>query len=73
MLAKTYGVSGLVIDDATVYFIDEDSALPNALFKVPKNGGAVVRLDGGYSSGTISQSKTQVYFASSDTIYSFAK
>lgn len=73
MLAKTYGVSGLVVDDANVYFIDEDSASPHALFKVPKNGGAVVRLDGGYSGGTIAQSKTQIYLASLDDIYSFAK
>lgn len=37
------------------------------------NGGEVVRLDGGYSSGIIAQSKMQVYFASLDDIYSFAK
>lgn len=73
MLAKTTTVRALIADDANVYFIDEDSASPNALFKVSKNGGEVAKIDGGYSGGTIAQSKTQVYFGSLDTVYSFAK
>lgn len=72
-LVKTFSLKSLVVDDANIYFFDEDSSSKNALCKVSKNGGEVTKFDVGYSSGVIAQSKTQIYFASLDDIYSFPK
>ena len=44
-----------------------------ALRKVSKNGGEPAKLDAGYSSGVIAQSKMLIYFAGLNDIYSFAK
>ncbi len=72
-LVKSYALQPAAIDDENVYFFDDNSMYKNALCKVPKNGGEVTRLDIGYSSGVIAQSKTLVYFAGGDDILSFAK
>lgn len=72
-LVKTYSLKPVVVDDAYVYFFDENGMTSDLLCRVPKNGGEVVRLDEGYSSGVIAQSKTMVYFASLDDIYRLKK
>lgn len=72
-LVKQYALQPVAIDDANVYFFDEESMFKNALCKVPKNGGEVTRLDVGYSTGVIAQSKTLVYFVGGDDILSFGK
>lgn len=72
-LVKTYSLRPVVVDGTNVYFFDEETLMKDAFCKVSKNGGEVTRLDTGYGSGVISQSKTLVYFASGDDLYSFAK
>jgi hypothetical protein len=72
-LVKTYSLKPVAVDDANVYFFDEDGLTADLLCKVPKQGGEVTRLDSGYASGVIAQDKSAVYFASLDDIYSFAK
>lgn len=72
-LVKKYSLKPVVVDDANIYFFNEDGMTKDALCKVSKNGGEVTKLDGGYSSGVIAQSKLQVFFASLDDIYSFQK
>jgi hypothetical protein len=72
-LVKTYSLKPVAVDDANVYFFDEDGLDADLLCKVPKQGGEVTRLDAGYSSGVIAEGKSAVYFASLDDIYSFAK
>jgi hypothetical protein len=72
-LVKTYSLKPVAVDETNVYFVDEESMMKDAFCKVPKNGGAVTRLDYGYASGVIAQSKTQVYLASLDSIHSFTK
>lgn len=72
-LVKTYSLKPVAVDDANVYFFDEDGLSAALLCKVPKRGGEVTCLDAGYASGVISQGRAAVYFASLDDIYSFAK
>lgn len=72
-LVKTYSLKPVAVDEANVYFFDENSMNKDALCKVSKNGGEVTRLDVGYASGVIAQSKTLVFFAAMDDIYSFQK
>jgi hypothetical protein len=72
-LVKKYSLTPVVVDDANIYFFNEDGTTKYALCKVSKNGGEVTKLDGGYSSGVIAQSNTQVFFAGLDDIYSFTK
>ena len=72
-LVKKYSLKPVAVDDANIYFFNEDSLYLDALCKVSKNGGDVAKLDIGYSSGVIAQSKTQVYFADLDAIYSIQK
>ena len=72
-LVKKYSLKPVVVDDANVYFFNENGMSSESLCKISKNGGEVTTLDSGYSSGVITQSKTQVYFASLDDIYSFQK
>jgi hypothetical protein len=62
-----------VVDEANIYFFDEDGLSADELCRVSKSGGEVVKLDAGYASGVIAQSKTLIYFASLDDIYSFTK
>jgi hypothetical protein len=57
----------------TFIFFVEATLLLDAFCKVSKNGGEASTLDAGYSSGAIAQSKTMIYFASLDDIYSFTK
>ncbi|MBK8305474.1 MAG: hypothetical protein IPK98_19670 [Chloracidobacterium sp.] len=45
----------------------------DVLCRVSKNGGGVTKLDTGYASGVMTQSKSSVFVASLDTIYSFTK
>jgi hypothetical protein len=72
-LVKTYSLKPVVVDEANIYFFDEDGLTKDAFCKVSKNGGEVARLDTGYASGVIAQSKTQIYFAGLDDIYRFPK
>ena len=72
-LVKRYSNKPTVVDGANVYFFDEESTYLDALCRVPKNGGEVTRLDTGYASGVIAQSKTLVFFAAMDDILSFPK
>ncbi len=71
-LMKTYSLKPVVVDDANVYFFDEDGS-NDAVCRISKNGGEVSRIDRGYSSGVIAQTKTAVFFAGLDDIYSFTK
>lgn len=72
-LVKTYSLKPVTVDDANIYFFDEETLLQDAFCKISKNGGEVTRFDVGYASGVIAQSKTQVYFASLNNIYSLTK
>jgi hypothetical protein len=72
-LVKTYSLKPVAVDDASVYFFDEDGMTSDLLCKVPKRGGDVSKVDAVYASGVIAQSRTAVYVASLDDIYSFAK
>jgi hypothetical protein len=72
-LVKTFSLKQFTVDDKDIYFFNEDGFSKDALFKISKNGGDAVKLDGGHASGVIAQSKTQVYFAGLDDIYSFSK
>lgn len=72
-LVKTYSLKPVAVDDESVYFFDEDGMTSDLLCKVPKRGGDVSKVDAGYASGVIAQSRTAVYVASLDDIYSFAK
>ena len=72
-LVKTYSLKPVVVDEKNIYFFDEDGLTADVFCKVSKEGGEVARLDTGYTSGVIAQSKTLVYFASLDDIYSFTK
>lgn len=73
IIVKTFSLSPFVIDDANIYYFEEDNSLKHALYKVSKNGGETVKIDSGYSGRTIAQNKTQIYFAALDDIYSSAK
>jgi hypothetical protein len=72
-LVKRFSLKPIVIDDRDVYFFEEDSVSKDAICRVAKTGGDVTRLDAGYASGAIAQSKTLVFFASLDDIYSISK
>lgn len=72
-LVKKYSLKPVVVDDTNIYFFNEKGMTAEVLCKIPKTGGEVTELDSGYSSGVITQGKTQVYFGSLDTIYSFQK
>jgi len=70
---KRYSLKPVVVDDTNIYFFDEDGLTSDLFCRVAKNGGEVVKLDSGYASGVITQSKTQVYFASLDDIHVWPK
>lgn len=72
-IAKTFSLKQFVIDDQNIYFFDEEGISADVLCRVSKNGGEVTKLDTGYASGVMTQSKTNVFIASLDTVYSFAK
>ncbi len=72
-IAKTFSLKQFVIDEQNIYFFDEDGLSADVLCRVSKNGGDVAKLDTGYASGVMTQSKSSVFVASLDTIYSFAK
>lgn len=72
-LVKTFSLKPFVVDDPNIYFFDEAGMTADVLCKVSKNGGEVIPIDTGYSSGVITQTKTQVFFGSLDTIYSTDK
>jgi len=72
-LVKSFSLKPFVIDAQNIYFFDEAGMLADVLCKVSKNGGDVINIDQGYSSGAITQTKTQVFFGSLDTIYSIDK
>ncbi|HEV7398493.1 MAG TPA: hypothetical protein VGN86_18415 [Pyrinomonadaceae bacterium] len=72
-LVKTYSLKPIAVDDANIYFFDEDGMTKDAFCRVSKSGGSVTKIDTGYASGVITQSKSLVYFASLDDIHSFAK
>ena len=72
-IAKTFSLKQFVIDEQNIYFFDQQGLSADVLCKVSKGGGEVVRLDTGYASGVMTQSKGSVFVASLDTIYSFAK
>lgn len=72
-LVRTYSLKPVVVDENDVYFFDEASLLKDVFCKISKSGGPVTKFDTGYESGGIAQSKTQVYFAGLDEIYSHTK
>ena len=72
-IVKSYSPKAIVVDDANIYFFDEESLYSEALCRVSKNGGEVTRLDTGYSSGAIAHTKTAVYFATLDDLIIFTK
>lgn len=72
-LVKRFSLKPMVVDEANVYFFDEEGMSGDALCRVPKAGGDVVRIDTGYSSGVIAQRGSSLFFASLDTIYSIPK
>jgi hypothetical protein len=72
-LLKTYSLKPVAVDDANIYFFDEEGLTADLLCKVPKQGGQVTKLDAGYASGVVAQDKAAVYFAGLDDIYRFPK
>ena len=72
-VAKTFTLGQIAADDSKIYFFDEHDLMKDDLCRVSRNGGDVVRLDRGYASGILTQSKTLIYFAAGDDLYSFAK
>ena len=72
-LVKNYSLSQVAIDDANIYFFNEDGMFSEVLCKVSKQGGEVTTIDGGYSSGIIVLSKTEIFFVGGDNIYNFQK
>ena len=72
-LVKRYSLKPVVVDDTNVYFFDEETSYKDAFCRIPKNGGEVTRLDVGYESGAIAQSKTFVFFGTMDAIFGFQK
>ena len=72
-LVKNFSLKPVAVDDANIYFFNEDGTTKDALCKISKNGGDIITLDGGYSGGVIAQSKSQIFFAGLDDIYSFTK
>ena len=72
-VSKTFTLGQIMTDEVNVYFFDEQSINYDYLCRVSKSGGDVVRLDSGYTSNMLAQSKTLIYFVASDDIYSFAK
>ncbi len=72
-LIKRYSLRPVAVDETNIYFFDEDGLTTDVFCKVSKQGGEVAKLDTGYASGVITHSKTLVYIASLDTIYSFTK
>lgn len=72
-LVKRYSVTPIAVDETNIYFFDEAGMTSDVFCRVSKTGDEVVKLDTGYSSGAIAQSKTQVYLASLDDIYSYTK
>ncbi|MBS1796266.1 MAG: hypothetical protein JSS81_20610 [Acidobacteria bacterium] len=73
VLVKPVSLKPFVIDDANVYFFNEDGLTADLLCRVAKTGGAPVTLDTGYSSGIAVAGKTEIYFAGLDDIYGFTK
>ena len=72
-VSKTFTLGQIMTDEANVYFFDEQSINYDYLCRVSKSGGDVVKLDSGYTSNMLAQSKTLIYFVAGDDIYSFAK
>lgn len=72
-LVKRYSLKPIAVDDTNIYFFDEEGLTNDVLCKVSKNGGEVTKIDFGYASGVITQSKTMIYIAAGDDIYSFPK
>ncbi|HEY0547068.1 MAG TPA: DUF5050 domain-containing protein [Pyrinomonadaceae bacterium] len=72
-IVKRYSLKPVAVDETNIYFFDEDGLNADVFCRVPKNGGEVTKLDEGYAPGIIAQSKTLVYIASLDDIYSFTK
>jgi hypothetical protein len=72
-IVKRYSLKPVAVDDANVYFFDEEGMTRDVFCRVAKNGGEVTKLDFGYASGVITQSKTMVYIAALDDIFSFPK
>lgn len=68
------GVDELTADAENLYFGFRGAGESRwDLRKVSKNGGEVTTIDKGYSSGVITQSKTQIFIGSLDDILSFTK
>jgi len=72
-LVKTYSLKPVIVDEKNIYFFDEETLMKDTFCRIAKTGGEVTRIDTGYESGMIDQSKTQVYFAGLDEIYSYPK
>jgi hypothetical protein len=72
-IVKRYSVTQVAVDDTNIFFFDEAGMTNDVLCRVAKNGGEVTKLDFGYASGVITQSKTMIYIAAGDDIFSFPK
>ena len=73
MLAQTLTLGQIAVDDANVYFFDENSLTKDDLCRVAKDGGEMSRLDTGYSNGIIVVSGRLIYFPAGEDLYRFAK
>ena len=76
-LVENYSLQPIAVDEANIYYFDNNGTAPNTakntLRKVSKNGGANTALDAGFAGGSVAQSKTMIYFAGLDELYSFVK
>lgn len=72
-IVQRYSLKPVAVDDANIYFFDEEGLTNDVFCRVAKNGGEVTKVDFGYASGVITQSKTMIYIAALDDVFSFAK
>jgi hypothetical protein len=72
-VVKRYSLKPIVIDETNIYFFDEEGMTKDVLCRISKTGGEVAKLDFGYASGVIAQSKSTVYFATLFDVYGLPK
>lgn len=60
------------VDETNVYYVADESSFSTAIVKIPKGGGEVVRVDGGYLS-SFTVGKSSLFITDIGKIYSMAK
>ncbi len=69
-----YSVTQFAVDDTHVYYFTAWGFSNTEICKVPKTGGAVVKVDSGrYAQGSLVLGKSEIYFSDNFGLYSVAK